>query len=181
VNPLTSDYATGAWSGEESRDYHLLVAVPPGEVGDEKLAARASVLAGDDTVAEGLVRAVWTDDLDRSTRINREVALYAGREELSEAIQEGLAARREGDADAAPAKLGRAVQLARETGDQAKEADLRRVVDVDENGTVRLKPKVDPLDEMELDTRSTRTVQVRRTPDSQAADGAGGAASDRAS
>lgn len=164
VNPLTSDYPTGAWSGDESRDYHLMVAVPPGLVGDEKLAARASVVVGDQVVGEGLVRAIWTDDLDRSTRRHPVVDLLTGREELSDVIQEGLAARRQGDDDVATEKLGRAVQLATETGDEAKKALLLNVVDVDDAGTVQLKTGVDPLDEMELDTRSTRTVQVRRSP-----------------
>jgi len=42
---------------------------------------------------------------------------------------------------------------------------LLKIVDDDGRGTVKLKPKVDPLDEVELDTRSTRTVQLGRHTD----------------
>lgn len=165
VNALTSDYPTGAWSGDERRDYHLVITLPPGELGDEILAARASVMTGDAMAGEGLVRAVWTDDLDRSTRRVQEVEACAGREELSEAIQEGLEARRRGDDDAATVRLGDALRLAKAANDQAKVNGLLKIVDDEGRGTVRLKPKVDPLDEVELDTRSTRTVQLGRHTD----------------
>ncbi|HEX8804069.1 MAG TPA: vWA domain-containing protein, partial [Acidimicrobiales bacterium] len=46
VNALTHDVPTGAWSGDESRDYHVRVEVPPGNVGDEKLAARITLVVG---------------------------------------------------------------------------------------------------------------------------------------
>jgi hypothetical protein len=41
---------------------------------------------------------------------------------------------------------------------------LRKVVDIDnaETGTVRLKKGVDRLDEMALDTASTKTTRVRK-------------------
>ena len=39
------DYPIGAW-GAESRDYHVSVAVPPGALGEEMLAARVSVIGG---------------------------------------------------------------------------------------------------------------------------------------
>jgi len=94
VDALTSEYPTGAWSGDESRDYHVFVDVPPANVGDEKLAARVSLMVGADAVSQGLVRAVWTDDDALSTRINAQVAHYTGQAELAQAIQEGLQARR---------------------------------------------------------------------------------------
>ena len=114
---------------------------------------------------EGLVRAVWTDDLDRSTRRVQEVEACVGREELTEAIQDGLEARRRGDDAAATVRLGEALRLAKAANDQAKVTGLLKIVDDDGRGTVKLKPKVDPLDEVELDTRSTRTVQLGRHTD----------------
>ncbi|HET7488140.1 MAG TPA: VWA domain-containing protein [Acidimicrobiales bacterium] len=167
VDALTSEYATGAWAGEESRDYHVCVAVPPGHVGDEKLAARVSLMVGDEAVSQGLVRAVWTDDDALSTRINPQVAHYTGQAELAEAIQEGLQARKAGDLDTATIKLGRAVQLAAQSGNEGTLRVLRKIVDVQDEatGTVRVKRNVEKLDEMELDTRSTRTVQVKRGGD----------------
>ena len=58
---------------------------------------------------------------------------------------------------------GRAVQLAAETGNDATTRLLAKVVDVDdaERGTVRLKREVSKLDEMALDTRSTKTTRVK--------------------
>ena len=115
-------------------------------------------------VSQGLVRAVWTDDEALSTRINPQVAHYTGQAELAQAIQEGLQARKDGDIDTATVKLGRAVQLAHESGNEGTVKLLRKVVEVDDadTGTVRVKRDVDALDEMELDTRSTRTVRVQK-------------------
>jgi hypothetical protein len=162
VDALTGDYPTGAWAGEESRDYHVCVDVPPGAVGDEKLAARVSVAIGDEVVTPALVRAVWTDDEALSTRLNHHVAHYTGQAELADAIQSGLEARKSGDEAGATLKLGRAVQLAHEAGNEGTVRLLRSVVDVEDpaTGTVRLKRNVETLDEMALDTRSTRTVRV---------------------
>jgi len=164
LDALTYEYPTGAWSGDESRDYHVYVDVPPANVGDEKLAARVSLMVGADAVSQGLVRAVWTDDDALSTRINAQVAHYTGQAELAEAIQEGLQARKDGDIDTATIKLGRAVQLAAESGNEGTMKVLRKVVEVTDEatGTVKVKRNVEKLDEMELDTRSTRTVQVKR-------------------
>ncbi len=60
-------------------------------------------------------------------------------------------------------KLGRAVQLAKETGNDEATAKLRKVVDVtdEDAGTVRLKKSVDRADEMALDTASTKTTRIR--------------------
>lgn len=165
--PQAGDYPTGSW-GEESRDYHVCVAVTPGGVGAEMLAARVSTVrrtaAGDEVLSQGLVRAVWTDDTALSTRINPEVAHYTGQAELADAIQEGLEARKAGDLDTATARLGRAVALATESGNEDTAKLLRKVVDVVDpvTGTVRLKPKVADADEMTLDTRSTKTVRVTK-------------------
>jgi hypothetical protein len=174
VDALTKEYPTGAWAGDESRDYHVCVDVPAGKVGDEKLAARVSLMVGADPVSQGLVRAVWTDDDALSTRINPQVAHYTGQAELAQAIQEGLQARKDGDIDTATVKLGRAVQLAAGSGNEGTLRVLRKVVEVEDEatGTVKVKRNVEKLDEMELDTRSTRTVQVKRLGTPGAGDGA---------
>jgi hypothetical protein len=115
-----------------------------------------------EVVSQALIRAIWTDDHALSTRINRQVAHYTGQTELMEAIQDGLAARRAGDEAGATVQLGRAVQLAAESGNTTKLELLSAIVDVDDpaTGTVRLKPVVADQDEMMLDTRSTRTLRV---------------------
>jgi von Willebrand factor type A C-terminal domain/von Willebrand factor type A domain len=161
VNALTADYPTSTW-GAESRDYHVCVKVPPREAGEEMLAARVSLVEGDETHAQALIRASWTDDRQLSTRISREVAHYTGQTELAECIQEGLEARKQGELDTATFKLGRAVQLAAESGNDGTMKLLQAVVEVDDpaTGTVRLKRDVAVVDEMSLDTRSTTTVRV---------------------
>ncbi len=92
------------------------------------------------------------------------MAHYTGQAELASAIQEGLAAKAAGDEEAATAKLGRAVALAAETGNDEATSKLRKVVDIDDpaTGTVRLKRSVDKLDEMALDTASTKTTRVNK-------------------
>ena len=163
VNPLTREYPLGAW-GDEERDYHLSVSVPPNAVGVEMLAARVSLVTGPgaDVVGQALVRAVWTSDEVASARINPEVAHYTGQAELAANIQEGLEALKAGDERTATVKLGRATQLAVESGHDGTVRLLRKVVDVEDErtGTVRIRKDIDKADEMALDTRSTRTVRV---------------------
>jgi hypothetical protein len=164
TGPQAGDYPTGAWGGGESRDYHVCALVNPASVGQEMLASRVSLVVGGQVVGQGLVRAVWTDDEALSTRINSSVAHYTGQAELAQAIQDGLEARKEGDEDLATAKLGRAVALAQESGNEDTARLLAKVVDVVDaaTGTVRLKQKVDDADEMALDTRSTKTVRTKK-------------------
>ncbi|MFD6139193.1 VWA domain-containing protein [Promicromonospora sp. NPDC060271] len=163
VNALTSAYPTGAWA-DETREYHVAVRVPAKPVGSEQLAARVQVAVGDEVTASGLVKAKWSDDSTLTARISPEVAHYTGQAELASAIQEGLAAKAAGDEATATVKLGRAVQLAAETGNDDATSRLRKIVEVDdeEAGTVRLKRNSAKLDEMALDTASTKTTRVRR-------------------
>jgi len=166
--PQAGDYPTGAWGAGESRDYHLLVRVVPAAVGQEMLGARVSLVAttpsGPEVLGQGNILARWTDDEGLSTRINANVAHYTGQAELAQVIQEGLEARKAGDEDLATAKLGRAVALAEQSGNDDTAKLLAKVVDVVDaaTGTVRLKKKVDDADEMALDTRSTKTVRTRK-------------------
>ncbi|WP_406000818.1 vWA domain-containing protein [Streptomyces sp. NBC_00829] len=169
AGPRAGDYPTGSW-GDESRDYHVCVQVPQAGIGQEMLAARVSLIipAADggapQVLSQGLVRAVWTDDMVASTSINPQVAHYTGQAELAQVIQQGLDARKSGDIDGATAKLGRAVQLAADSGNEDTAKLLSKVVDVVDaaTGTVRLKAKVAEADEMTLETRSTKTVRVKK-------------------
>ncbi len=168
AGPQAGDYPTGAWAAGESRDYHVSVAVNPAGVGQEMLAARVSLVAssasGSQVLGQGLVRAVWTDNAELSTKINSRVAHYTGQAEMADLIQDGLEARKQGDEDTATAKLGRAVKLAEESGNEGTARLLSKVVDVVDaaTGTVRLKKAVADADEMALDTRSTKTVRVKK-------------------
>ncbi|SDQ79428.1 VWA domain-containing protein [Thermostaphylospora chromogena] len=162
--PQSGDYPTGSW-GQESREYHIAVEVPPGAIGQEMRAAWVKVVAPDtgEQFAAGNVLAQWTDDLAQSTRINPRVAHYTGQEELAMLIQDGLQARKEGDLELATARLGRARGLAEQAGNRETARLLDRVIDFDPvTGTARLKPNVDKADEIALDTRSVRTVRMRK-------------------
>jgi hypothetical protein len=161
VNTLTADYPTGSW-GQEERDYHVCNKVPPHNVGDEMLAGRVMLVEDDAVLAQGLIKAIWTDDQRLSTQINREVAHYTGQAELAACIQEGLEARKMGDAARAASKLGNAVRIASESGHDGTLKLLEAVVEVEDpaTGTVRLRPEVTDADEMALDTRSTKTVRT---------------------
>jgi hypothetical protein len=161
VNALTAEYPTGSW-GTESRDYHVCIHVSPHTVGEEMLAGRVMLVEGDEVLGQGLIKAIWTDDQRLSTQINREVAHYTGQAELAECIQDGLEARKAGDVATATLKLGRAVRLASQSGNEGTLKLLSAVVEVEDAaaGTVRLRREVADVDEMALDTRSTKTVRV---------------------
>jgi hypothetical protein len=168
TSPQVGEYPTGAWAPGESRDYHVGVQVNVGGVGQEMLAARVSLVAsspsGPQILGQGLIRATWTEDEALSTRINPGVAHYTGQAELAAAIQDGLEASKRGDEETATAQLGRAVALAHAAGNEDTARLLAKVVDVvdEATGTVRLKKKVSSADEMALDTRSAKTVRVKK-------------------
>lgn len=174
VDAQTSDHRTGAWSGEETRDYHLCVDLPSAEVGVEKLVARVSVVLGDGVASQGLVLAEWTNELGRSTQRNERVYSYVGQEEGAAAIHDGLVALEERDIPTATLKFRRAVELATAAGDEARLKLLRGVVDIDErDGTVKVRRHIDKIAEMDLDVGSTRTVRVHHKADGPPGGGEG--------
>jgi hypothetical protein len=162
VSELISEFPLGAW-GDETREYHLCIRVPAKPVGSNQLVGRAQLVVDGAVAAQGLIKASWSDDAAQTTRIDPAVAHYTGQTELANAIQEGLAAKAAGDTATATVRLGRAAQLAAETGNDAATAKLRKVVDITdaETGTVRLRATINKADEMALDTASTKTTRVR--------------------
>jgi hypothetical protein len=169
MKPQVREYPTGAWGKAESRDFHFCIEVKPGAVGDEVLAGRASLIYSiggvENKAAEARILAVWTDDEQKSTKIDRVVAHYTGQAELAQSIQDGLEARASGDTERATALLGKAVKIAHESGNESTAKLLRSVVDIQdaENGTVRLKSAVNKEDEMALETRSTKTARISKS------------------
>ncbi len=171
-NARAKRFPTGHW-GAETRDFHIVVKLESGsvgKVGDTKLCARASLVytqAGQETEvkldAGGQVLAVWTDDEKQSAVINAHVASYTGQAELAEKIQEGIKALESGDQPRATAALQRANTLAEQTGHDATQKLIRKLADVDERGTLKIKSNVDKMDVKELDTRSTRTARTKKT------------------
>ncbi|NJP68343.1 VWA domain-containing protein [Streptomyces spiramenti] len=168
AGPGTGDYPVGSW-GVESRDYHLCLRVPGGDVGQDLLVGRVSLVTHDPygavvTLGTAHVRAVRTGSSAERTAVDAHVAHYTGQSEMALAIEEGLDLRRRGDAHGATARLGLAVRLAHRSGNDRTARLLAKVVDVDDavDGTVRLKATVSDADEMTLATRSARTVRTLR-------------------
>ena len=85
---------------------------PAKAIGQEQLAARVQLAIGDDVVAQGLVKATWSNNSELTARIDQQVAHYTGQTELAAMIQEGLAAkavrrRRHRDHQARPGRPAR--------------------------------------------------------------------------
>ena len=164
VSELVGEYPTGSW-GDESRDYHLSVRVPPGEIVDEKMAAaRVTLVVDGETAGQTPVLATWTDDVALSTRINRRVAEVMNETEMADAIQKGVDALRADDTRTATEELGLAVQLAHESDNSEVLDRLSKLVDVEDPATGRVKPKakVEEVDVMIAESRSVRTERTGR-------------------
>jgi hypothetical protein len=175
VSAQVKEYRTGAWSGGESRDFHVAVNVRAGNVNEEMLAVRPSVAyltAGhsgswvpqEDKSAEGRLFANWTAEDTLSSRIDDHVAHYTGQGELANAIKAGLEQREKGNDAAATQLLGKAVQIAHASNNLAMTQRLSRVVEVVDptQGTVRLKKDVKKAATMDLELESRTTKRVQR-------------------
>ena len=140
----TVDFPTGTW-GDEVREYHVAIGVPPQHVGDKMAAARVSLVVDDQPVSQSLIEAIWTDDHAASTRLNQRVAHYTGQAELADAIADGLDPRAKGDTATATVRFGRAAQLAEASGNSATLRLLKGVVEIEDTptGTVRLRRKAE--------------------------------------
>ena len=82
---------------------------------------------------------------------------------MADAIEDGLAALRDGDDDTATSKLGEAVRMAEAAGDHNKLDLLEAVVEIVDavTGTVKLRGDAAVIDEMKLDAGSTKTERVQ--------------------
>ncbi|HMD47146.1 MAG TPA: hypothetical protein VKG43_13355, partial [Acidimicrobiales bacterium] len=147
-----------------SRQYHLRVRVPPGSVDDEMAVARVSLVVGGEVEGQALVKAVWTDDVAKSTRVNRRVIAVNQESDLAVLIKTGVDALREGHLDQATDLFSRAVRLAHESANTDALERLATLVDIEDpaNGLVRLRQKIDEMDVKIVETRSTRTTRVRK-------------------
>ncbi len=174
ISPQVRQYLTGSWANGEARDFHVALRVQPGNVGDEMLACRPSMVyyisdganwaEHEDKPATGRIFATWTQDDTLSSRLEGHVAQYTGQSELAGAIQAGMAARERGDEATATQHLGRAVQLADSVGNTEMTTRLKRVVDVVDarQGTVRLKRDATKAASMDLQLESSTTRRARR-------------------
>jgi DNA-binding SARP family transcriptional activator len=166
-DPLTTDYPTSRWDSE-NRDYHLVIRVQPGAIGDEALAARVKIIVNGEPVGtQALVRAIWTDEIQLTAEINRRLAQATGEADLAHAIDEAVQALNAGDAETATVRFGRAVQLAHAAGDRERSELLGRVVDVEDASTGRVTLRKNSQSDIQnaraviLAAHSRRTTQVR--------------------
>ena len=157
AGPRLGDYGTGSW-GDESREYFLSVQVPPADVDEEKLAARVTLVVGDEPGEQAMIRAVWTDDAARSVPVNSRVAAAVNEGELAEEIQAVVDSWREDDVDSATNRAARAVRKAHEAGNVDVIARMSELFVIEDAATGRLRPKakVDALKLMDLEAKSTR-------------------------
>jgi hypothetical protein len=171
VTSLVSDYPTGAWAPGEARDYFVSIQVQPGGIGDELLACRPGLIYVDSSGQEQELKApqariisTWSADDRLTSRIDPTVAHYTGQEEMAQAIQQGLEASDRGNVAEATRMLGRAVQLAHQSGNAEMTSRLQRVVDIDDaaSGTVRVKRSVEKAAAMDLELESTTTKRAAR-------------------
>ncbi|KOX19626.1 VWA domain-containing protein [Nocardiopsis sp. NRRL B-16309] len=160
------EYPLGSW-GSETRDYQLWFRVPPRQPGAEIRVAQVVLVSGEGReLARGRVLAQWTADLAQATAVDPKVEHYTGQLEQNGLIREGLAALETGRTREATAKLGRARELAVESGRDDLVTALERVVDQDPvTGTVRLRSRMSRADTLNLDVgtdRTTREMTPRR-------------------
>lgn len=154
------EYPLGSW-GSESRDYQLWFRVPPRQPGAEIRVAQIMLASGEGReLARGRVFAQWTADLALATAVDPKVEHYTGQLEQNGLIRQGLAALETGQTREATAKLGRARELAVESGRDDLVTALERVVDQDPvTGTVRLRSRMSRADTLNLDVGTDRTTR----------------------
>ncbi|HYD08420.1 MAG TPA: VWA domain-containing protein [Reyranella sp.] len=166
AKPLIRNYPTGAW-GTEDRQYHLCIRVAAaGNVGDEMRVGRATLVYTENgtptKIMDKAIVAIWTDDDAKSAIIEPHVAHATGQAELAQLIKEGTDALGRGDQATATSKLGAAVKIAHESGNEGTKRLLERVVEVEDagKGTVRLRKDAGKEEAMTLETRSRRTSRI---------------------
>jgi hypothetical protein len=165
VEPQTLDLPTGAWAAGESRDFHLGFEMAGGAQGDEMLLARPSIVSGspEESSRGKPIIASWTQAGDeRSALINSHVAHYTGQVKLATDIQQGIAARAQGDFEKATVFLGRALRAAQQSGNEQATLKLRELVAEQQDGTVKLRPNVAKAKVMDLDLASVVTARAPR-------------------
>jgi hypothetical protein len=169
VDQRAVDFPLGAW-GEGTQDYAAAFQVVACAPGEQMLVCRPSIVFTDPATRTevatpgGNVTVSWTDDASLSARIDAQVAHYSGQAEKARAIQEGLEALERQDDAVATLRLGRALQLAQDSGDGETTRRLQQVVEAVDGapGTVRIKRDAGRVAVMDLDVGSTRTVRAKR-------------------
>jgi hypothetical protein len=146
VDERTTEFDTGSWAGEESREFLLDLAIgfraggAPADLHEDLLAARIDLVVHGTRRADPLPVIVhWTDDLIVSTVIDAGVARAIGQEKLSAAVKAGCDALRDGDPPAATRHFQSAYEMAGKLGATEILRSLDDLVEVDGNGQVRVR------------------------------------------
>jgi hypothetical protein len=155
--PMESAYPTGAWSGDEQREYHLCVGVVPQEPGDPHglRAAVVRLVVDGEEVAEIPVQVRWTHDLRLATRMDPRLTRYLELTDMVRDIRDGFAAMDAGDRERATSLLLRAHEIAVSTGNPTTATLLDRVIDVRSG---ELRPEIAHVDRLTTEIRSTRVT-----------------------
>ncbi|MBL7489986.1 VWA domain-containing protein [Frankia sp. AgW1.1] len=165
VDALTVDYPTGAW-GLEARDYYVVIdGLRPIVADTPSSAGYVAVMAGGVELSAAEVEVQWTEDANLFTEISERVAESTGQIELARAIQEGIAALRADDIPTAEARLGLAVSLAYQSGNERKLSELGRLVEIPDSalGAVRVRSDVTDHDMEVSEVLSVHSREVGST------------------
>ncbi|AVT37476.1 VWA domain-containing protein [Plantactinospora sp. BB1] len=148
LDDRTTEFYTGSWTDDESRDFLVELAIGYGSNDDrppleeELRAARVDLLmAGERCADPRPIVLCWTDDPVAPTRIEPLIARHLGQEELGDAVTAGCDALEAGDRRTAEAQLGIALRLAERLGNTEVLHRLAGLVEVtgDPDRPVRLK------------------------------------------
>ncbi len=164
VDNATTVFSTGSW-GDERREFHICLQVAREDmpVDEDILAARISLAAvrdGEDVGADAppvAIRVHWTGDLTKSSVMNSAVARALGQTELGETVMAGCEAYDAGNPELAAQRWGQALKLAVDLGNDKIAERMRRLIDEDPDGTVRVKPNLRPEDLMRAAMSSGRS------------------------
>lgn len=147
----TLEVFTGTW-GRESREYHLCLEV---ELAGKPMATDLQLGRVNVVEVAGQVRTVGepspilgyvTEDIVLSSQMDEKVERYTVQGELGEAVRAGWAAFEQDDRHAAAAHWKLAIRLATELGNQTMLKRLVPLVDIGNDGEVRVKEDVRPRD-----------------------------------
>ncbi|MFF4988774.1 VWA domain-containing protein [Streptosporangium saharense] len=139
------ELASGSW-GEESRDYQLHFEVSHADAPHftDLRVARVEAMVGGERRGTANVMVHWTEDPAASTFTSHTISLYQAQDNMSQAVDAGLAAYGRNDLAGAEREWARAVRLAARCGNQRALDELRRFVEIldPDEGRVRVRPNL---------------------------------------
>ena len=154
----TRRYPLGAWASEV-RHFLLRVEVPAHGAGNELLGARAACSWTAIRRRRRSSTAIWSENAGAHDEDDPVLAHYEQQTALVDHVRRGLRARQDGDDVTAAHELGLATRIAAASGHDETSRLLAKVVDIGADGA-QLRPDITSIDELALDSRSTRTLRL---------------------